>query len=423
MMDALLLFIVVVVWMPRIIPEHHGVNAFMIAPLPVFAIRKTSQKSQLPPHNTPFSLTLKYGLYEVQEDMLTKRAQFEETLMTNNNNINNNASSQQQQPLMANKPKGTGTSGGFGSSSNNNKNSKKKQTSSRNHQQGFSHAQVVRSEGVVRIDQILSADVADAMRSFVLEYRSEAQRQVFETQQIPFRYRFADVLLRKNRSDVTMPLNDITYKALYQVLCQSSVGATFETLLGKNAMLQEFSCLISDSGSDRQVIHPDTPFLKDSTTTTTANDKDTEDPVLCTCFIALQDITPEMGPTVWLPQTHTRAIHAQFMDETIAEHQTESPKDALLRSRPAVVGTLPRGCCAIYDSRVLHCGTANRSNTSRALFYISFKRPNISYTGNPPSIRPELQGKLSLGQLQQQLESWFQGKGCPELDAIAKTMI
>jgi ectoine hydroxylase-related dioxygenase (phytanoyl-CoA dioxygenase family) len=339
--------------------------------------------------SSPF--ILHYGLYEVQEEMLTKRAQFEETLMSN-------ASSQ---PLLANKPKGAGTSGGFGSGSKskNHKNNKKQSSSGSlssllMQQQGWSHAQVMRSEGVVRIDQALTTDMADAMRSFVLQYRTEAQ-QLVESQQIPFRHRFADVLLRKHRSDVTMPFHEITYRALHQVLCQSSVGATHEILLGKNAILQEFSCLISDSGSDRQVIHPDTPFLGDTQTPVDdEDDHDDNDPILCTCFIALQDITPEMGPTVWLPRTHTRAIHAQFRDETIAENETESPKDALLRSRPAVLGTLQRGCCAIYDSRVLHCGTANRSDTSRALFYVSFKRPNISYTGNPPSIRPELQGKL-----------------------------
>jgi hypothetical protein len=47
----------------------------------------------------------------------------------------------------------------------------------------------------------------------------------------------------------------------------------------------------------------------------------------------------------------------------------------------------------IYDSRLLHCGSANRNinQTSRAIFYISFRHPNILYPGNPPSIRNDLQ--------------------------------
>ena len=46
----------------------------------------------------------------------------------------------------------------------------------------------------------------------------------------------------------------------------------------------------------------------------------------------------------------------------------------------------------IYDSRLLHCGSANRMiNTNRAIFYFSFRNPNIRYPGNPPSIRNDLQ--------------------------------
>ena len=48
--------------------------------------------------------------------------------------------------------------------------------------------------------------------------------------------------------------------------------------------------------------------------------------------------------------------------------------------------------CVIYDSRLLHCGSANRSpDRSRAIFYFSFRHPDILYPGNPPSIRHDLQ--------------------------------
>jgi hypothetical protein len=49
-----------------------------------------------------------------------------------------------------------------------------------------------------------------------------------------------------------------------------------------------------------------------------------------------------------------------------------------------VLGLLPKGCCAIFDSRTLHCGGANRSDKSRALFYFTFKNPKIGDPGNPP---------------------------------------
>jgi hypothetical protein len=48
--------------------------------------------------------------------------------------------------------------------------------------------------------------------------------------------------------------------------------------------------------------------------------------------------------------------------------------------------------CVLYDSRLLHCGSANRMiDTNRAIFYFSFRNPAITYPGNPPSIRSDLQ--------------------------------
>jgi len=319
-----------------------------------------------------------YGLYEVQEELITKRGELEEDIMTG-----------PSAPILEHKPKGAGSAGGFGNKSSKNRPLLKTQAKE--------HAKVLRSQGVVRIDNVLSPAVVDKVKQFVMELRGTAQREIAD-QKVAVKQRFANVLLRKNRCDLTMPLTDTIYEALYESLCASSVGATIQNILGKNAVLYELSCLISDQGSDRQVVHPDTPF------------QDGEEPVLYTCFIALQDIDMSMGPTVWLPETHTLEIHNMFKDETAPGPNEESPKDKLLRTRPFVLGTLPKGACAIYDSRLLHCGTANRGDISRALFYFSFKNPKLGFPGNPPSIRPELQDKLTLKTLQSQLESFHKSQ-------------
>ena len=92
-----------------------------------------------------------------------------------------------------------------------------------------------------------------------------------------------------------VPLGDeLITQALEEALCQSPVGATVASVFSDDAVLHEFSCLMSDPGSQRQVIHPDTPYIEG------------KGPVLYTCFIALQDVTMDMGPTVWLPRTHTK---------------------------------------------------------------------------------------------------------------------
>lgn len=164
---------------------------------------------------------------------------------------------------------------------------------------------------------------------------------------------------------------------------------------------------MSDVGSQRQVIHPDTPFI------------DGKGPVLYTCFIALQDVTLDMGPTTWLPRTHTKEVHDAFTAGT-------ESKDELLKKQPAVLGLLPKGSCGIFDSRLLHCGSANRSSDtskSRALFYFSFKNPTVGYTGNPASIRAELgSAEITLGALMDDLDLFGKGEGSPLIDMLGTKM-
>lgn len=322
-------------------------------------------------------------LYQEQEKMLVARGILEGQLMADN--MHNTS------PIQAHVVKGAGTKGGFGTASSQNKNSS---SSTAVKAQAKELAKVLKQQGVVRIDNVLSPAVADELRCFLYDMRAESQALI-QAGEIQPMQRFADVLLRQNRCDMPVPLGpDIVTQALDQVLLESPVGAVVKKLLTEQAVLYELSCLCSDPGSQRQVMHPDTPYNPQS-----------DEPVLYTCFIALQDITLDMGPTTWLPNTHTLAMHEQFQDETIAEGAAESPKDALLRTRPAVLGTLPKGSCGLYDSRLLHCGGANQSsNRSRALFYLSFRNPKVPSVGNPGSIRRDMIGKWNLKSLQNELK-------------------
>lgn len=353
------------------------------------------QRYQALSEDRPRNFVLQYSLYEVQEELLTKRGAFEEEIMPPST------------LLSANKPKGSGTSGGFGggASGSTGVSSGRSTASKRRIVQAQSHAQVLREQGVVRIDKVLSTSVVDALHTFVHTLRPVAENEVI-TGQIDRKQRFADVLLRKNRCDLLMPLTDVVYDGLYEALCESALGATLQELLGPEAILYELSCLISDPGSDRQVMHPDTPYAPDA--------------VLYTCFMALQDMTVDMGPTCWLPGTHQSEAHVAFSEEQSRDGLAgDSPKDHLLRTHPSVLGVLPKGACAIFDSRCLHAGTANRSTQPRAIFYCSFKSPRVGYPGNPSSMRPELAGRFTLQQLQTQLSLRHQGKDFPELKRVA----
>ena len=48
-----------------------------------------------------------------------------------------------------------------------------------------------------------------------------------------------------------------------------------------------------------------------------------------------------------------------------------------------------QGSMGVFDSRLLHCGGANRSPEG-AIFYLTFKNARVSNAGNPGSISPEL---------------------------------
>ena len=238
------------------------------------------------------------------------------------------------------------------------------------------YAETLRTEGVVRIDRVLPDHVADAMHAYVSSLRDRSNEAIEKGDAI-HSDRFANVLLHTHRCDLKIPLGPSqVQETLQSVLLKSPVRQVFETLLGPNSTLYELSCLISDPGSQRQNVHPDHPCLH------------TDHPMVVTCFVALQDITLDMGPTVWLPTTHSVPAHKRFQSirvECVLD-SPESPKDRLLRTTPCVVGILPKGSCVMFDSRLLHCGGANRSNRSRALLYVSFKHPNVEYPGNVGSI-------------------------------------
>jgi hypothetical protein len=89
-----------------------------------------------------------------------------------------------------------------------------------------------------------------------------------------------------------------------------------------------------------------------------------------------------MGPTTFIPKTHTAAAHAEFDDV--------SKRDAMLEKRPNVVALLNAGDASLFDSRTLHCGGANNEKT-RVLFYISFRNPLATMPiGNVGSIMPDI---------------------------------
>ena len=251
--------------------------------------------------------------------------------------------------------------------------------------------------GVVRIDGALSPETAVALRDFCDDERRTAEADV-AANKCERTSRFADLVLLENRCDLLMPLRGPCLDALEELLGSKSVlGPLLTEVVGDGGMLQEIACLISSPGSQQQPLHPDTPW--------------TETPPLYAAFVALQDVTLEMGPTVYLPGTHTKESHVAFYGGDLQGGRDMSglrPPPLcgdFLSSREVVLGTLKAGDLALYNQQVLHCGSANESpDKIRRQFYVSFRNEAAAKVKARSSIRPAFKDKLTLGQIRQELE-------------------
>lgn len=269
-----------------------------------------------------------------------------------------------------------------------------------------SYAKVLATDGLVRIDNVLEPSLADELRDYLCDLRTRSIADVENGRVQDSQERFADVLLNQNRCDLKIPLGPPPVNnALYHLLARTGnndgrtntneslsivrkvVDYVFESYdgVGKDAELWESNCFMSNSGARRQLVHADNVCLEP-----VVGLKTEDEPIILTCFVALQDIDATMGPTVWMPGTHTLAAHNQFFETGIDASSTPtdsySPKDAILKSSNAVVGTIPKGACVIFDPRVLHCAGSNTCadpDHTRALFYVSVKNPKIDNPGCP----------------------------------------
>ena len=255
----------------------------------------------------------------------------------------------------------------------------------------------LKASGVVRIDGALSPETADALREFV-----DAERQICSAEVAAGKRaqttRFANLVLLENRCDLLLPLHGPTLAALDELLGEgSTLGPLLEEVVGREARFNELACLISEPGSLQQPIHPDTPY--------------TSTPPLYACFVALQDVDIEMGPTVYLPGTHTAEEHTAFYGGNLERGrdvtgQRQAPvAEDYLKSKTVKLGLLSKGDCALYNQQVLHCGSANESpDRVRRQFYVSVRDMSVKGVNARASIRPALLDRLTLGDVRDELK-------------------
>ena len=194
------------------------------------------------------------------------------------------------------------------------------------------------------------------------------------------------------RWDLRLPTDaPVVRTALSELLApEAALGGALDTLAGgSEAQLWELAAIVSAPGAAPQVVHADTVWQPT--------------PLLFTAFIALQDISREMGPTRFIPRTH--GIEAPH--EALAKHGDATGLAASPGAPPppSRVGTLTAGEAAVYDGRLLHCGGANRSDRLRMLFYVTVRAASAAgcdVSGDGPEAA-STQGSATLGELREEL--------------------
>ncbi len=267
------------------------------------------------------------------------------------------------------------------------------------------HGAILQMNGVARINNVLSPSTAEALIKYIDEEKIRSEEEVARGE-VPQLSRFTRVLLKSNRCDLLLPFdtkNDIIMQALLELLGDGkssnmgTVGSVIESTLSSNAELYEFACMISDPGSNRQVIHPDIAHQGEQQKRTGP---------LLTCFVALQDIDESMGPSEFLPRTNTAEFHKQLNDHSL--------RDEMLKNVPTKISLLKQGDCSIFDATTLHAGTSNKSNKRRRLFYFTFRSLAMEDPrtwNNPGSVRPEVKDmKLSLSVVREEIVKWKKSK-------------
>lgn len=213
-----------------------------------------------------------------------------------------------------------------------------------------------------------------------------------------FSYRFwryfNHVNSQKRRHSIELPSNIKSVQTLLE-LSIGSVRNLLQSQLGNdNSPLVEMSAVISKPGSDDQSIHSDI-----------SGDVNAD---LISCFVAMQEINLENGPTCVYSESHTNEFH-KYRDNIVPkssqststyynndgslveEEQTTTTNDEILpidinlRQKNEKINTsnpiaaiLDVGDILIFNAKIFHFGSKNISAVDRLLMSFSFQKLDMN---------------------------------------------
>jgi hypothetical protein len=244
--------------------------------------------------------------------------------------------------------------------------------------------QKLQEDGVLRINGALSLEACQSLRAHVLAemettaalYEESILASEKQDPETPSSFTVEDYYGiepgRSCRTDLLLSMTAPAVSAALQELFDEKDGkirALYESLVTTDGIMYELAGVVTKQGSERQCVHPDVPFQSMAP--------------LYVVFAALQDVTPDMGPTTFLRGSNTQAANTAF------DQKGDAFDSFLSQQGEAVQSCLSTGDLVVFDARVLHCGNANESDTERALFNFSFRNPLVTGPmGYKGSMRP-----------------------------------
>jgi len=333
-------------------------------------------------------------LYQDQQESMLRRALEEEKIMSSKK-----APSELTAPSIKMKPPKAGT--GFGGSAKN------KNSLDPSKRLAEEQAKVVRRDGVLRMNSVLTEELADRLREYVLEQKDIAEVVTSEYPSLSRAY-YGVENSRASRTDLQLSLlrdtgvenqegnKDSSHTladALLELLGKDgTLRPIYENLVTTQGELYEMAAVVTNPGSKRQMVHPDLPYKSDAP--------------LYVIFLALQDVTEDMGPTTFLLKTQTEKGNAIF-------EGGDDAYDEYLAKANCRLATLKKGDAVLFDARVLHCGNANdaEKGQERVLFNFSFRNPKVvGDLGYKGSIRPGYVGAMTVGDVGDALATYAEDK-------------
>ena len=264
-------------------------------------------------------------------------------------------------------------------------------------------ASQVREDGVVLIPGVLTKETAASLRECILNEIEVMRDAIRRDPSLSFSlfYVPAEIHFSTPRGYVLLPFRDShsvlretgtspIVTAARELLAPGTplAGLFGETCDGADSQLYDFCALRTEPGAARQVVHSDTPHQ--------------EIPGLFCAFVALQDVTMEMGGTMFIPKTHIQNTERKKFDS--------GNSNEMLRAAKPKYTMLKAGDAVFFDMRTLHAGLANLQDggAQRILLAITFRNLKAKEAlGHRPNLRPGYVGQFTLGTFQEELASKY----------------